>query len=257
MENKIYDLMVKLGADPSSESAKRADEAFCAVFADAAQKKIATLDLKRFKVVGNLAKVASSHGTGLPNLVLFGLTPDSQVYMLSGGMNGKRPDYLVVEGATRIQAKGYFFGRESGFSLIKNPDPNILNPEEKIRVEYAAIQAATQAAQQVEHTGVIINMTPHPVNIVDQDGKIVKIFESAGQIRLASQTVPDIEIDGIPTSKTVFGEAVGLPEYTGGTFYIVSQLVKSALPGRTDLLVPAEVVRDASGNIIGCRSLGR
>ena len=42
-----------------------------------------------------------------------------------------------------------------------------------------------------------------------------------------------------------------------GVFYIVSQLVKNALPDRTDLLVPAEVVRDGNGNIIGCKSLGR
>jgi hypothetical protein len=40
------------------------------------------------------------------------------------------------------------------------------------------------------------------------------------------------------------------------TYYIVSQLVKSALPNRCDLLVPAEVQRDEKGNIIGCRSLG-
>lgn len=104
----------------------------------------------------------------------------------------------------------------------------------------------------------IINMTPHPVMIVDREGNEIKRFETAGQIRLASQTVAGEAIEGIPTSKTVFGEAVGLPEEPEhGKYYIVSQLVKSALPGRRDLLVPAEVVRDASGNIIGCRSLGR
>jgi hypothetical protein len=32
--------------------------------------------------------------------------------------------------------------------------------------------------------------------------------------------------------------------------------VKSALPERIDLLVPAEMVRDKEGNIIGCQSLG-
>lgn len=40
-------------------------------------------------------------------------------------------------------------------------------------------------------------------------------------------------------------------------YYIVSQIVKSALPERHDLLVPAEVVRDEMGNILGCKSLGR
>ena len=130
---------------------------------------------------------------------------------------------------------------------------------------------------------MIVNMTPHPVMIIDQAGNVIKRFETAGQIRLASQTVTGKPIEGIPTSKTVFGDAVGLPEEQGlcprcmgtapmrleacpdcgsefvghGKYYIVSQMVKSALPGRRDLLVPAEVVRDSSGNIIGCRSLGR
>ena len=103
----------------------------------------------------------------------------------------------------------------------------------------------------------IVNMTPHPIMIVTQAGQLVKRVETAGQIRLASQTVAGKPIDGVPTTTTIFGEPVGLPASAPGTYYIVSQLVKSALPNRTDLLVPAEVVRDSSGNIIGCRSLGR
>ncbi len=104
---------------------------------------------------------------------------------------------------------------------------------------------------------MIVNMTPHPVMVIDQTGDVVRRFETAGQIRLASHAVAGEPIDGIPTSTTIFGEAVGLPEATPGIFFIVSQMVKSAYPERTDLLVPAEVVRDRDGNIIGCRSLGR
>ena len=101
------------------------------------------------------------------------------------------------------------------------------------------------------------NMTPHPVIILDKGNEEIARFESAGQIRLAAQTMAASRIDGIATSRTVFGSPEGLPEYEAGTYYIVSQLVKSSLPDRDDLLVPAEVVRDKSGNIIGCRSLGR
>lgn len=61
----------------------------------------------------------------------------------------------------------------------------------------------------------------------------------------------------IPTTRTVFGRPVGLPEPKTDVWLIVSQLVKSALPDRTDLLVPTDIVRDANGSIIGCRSLGR
>jgi len=100
---------------------------------------------------------------------------------------------------------------------------------------------------------MIINMTPHPVNIVDG----IIIPASGQQIRLAVTTQPGTPIDGVPTSATIFGSPVGLPDYQEGTWYIVSQMVKSACPGRADLLVPAEVVRDGGGCIIGCRSLGR
>jgi len=128
---------------------------------------------------------------------------------------------------------------------------------------------------------MIINMTPHPVNILTESGSLT--IPSSGQIRLAAKTVQDVPIDGVPTTRTVFGDPEGLPEpswacpccgavgpevnFNGvtpccesgpvGVFFIVSQLVKSALPTRADLLVPAEVVRDDQGRIIGCRSLGR
>jgi hypothetical protein len=76
-------------------------------------------------------------------------------------------------------------------------------------------------------------------------------------VRLQARVVEDKPIGTIPTTRTVFGSPEGLPTQEAGTYYIVSQLVKSALPSRDDLLVPSEVVRDGSGNIIGCKSFGR
>lgn len=103
----------------------------------------------------------------------------------------------------------------------------------------------------------IINCTPHPVTIVDADGNVVRIIESNGKpIRLAARTVPAGEFDGIPLTRTEFGEPVNLPDPEEGTLLIVSQIVKNALPWRSDLVVPAEVVRDDKGQIVGCRSLG-
>jgi len=106
---------------------------------------------------------------------------------------------------------------------------------------------------------VVINKTPHAVNIVSNDGEIIKTYEKGDNlIRLAVKTVADKPLgDGTPTSRTVFGKPEGLPDFKEGTYYIVSQLVKNALPERKDLLVPAEVVRDDAGNIVGCKSLGR
>ena len=104
---------------------------------------------------------------------------------------------------------------------------------------------------------MIVNMTPHAINIVNENGIVVKVIEAIGnQIRLKATTEQIKELEGIKISTTVFGEPEGLPEYKEGVYYIVSQLVKSALPNRSDLLVPAEMVRDDKGNIVGCKSLG-
>jgi len=102
----------------------------------------------------------------------------------------------------------------------------------------------------------LINLTPHMVNIVFPDGSVREIPASGQVARLAVKTVMVGDIDGIPLTKSVFGEPEGLPESAPGTLYIVSQLIKSALPKRADLVVPNEAVRDNQGRIVGCRSLG-
>lgn len=119
-------------------------------------------------------------------------------------------------------------------------------------------------------TQIIKNFTPHDVTIVDSNNNLVATFKPEGLVRLSTKTVSDSPIGIIPTTKTEFGQPDGLPDFVEGVFYIVSQLVKNALPNRTDLLVPSEVVRltedklDDNGNIllskgtiIGCKSLGR
>ena len=72
---------------------------------------------------------------------------------------------------------------------------------------------------------------------------------------LAAKTVVG-EVEGLTLARTEFGEPVNLPAPVPGTLIIVSQLVQSALPERTDLVVPAELVRDGMGRVIGCASLG-
>lgn len=103
---------------------------------------------------------------------------------------------------------------------------------------------------------MIINMTPHVVNICDNNQNIIKTYPSVGSIRLSTTVEVVGSIDGVPLTKTIFGTPVGLPDFQDGIFYIVSQLVKNALPQRTDLLVPTDIVRDDNGVIIGCRAFG-
>ena len=104
----------------------------------------------------------------------------------------------------------------------------------------------------------IINLTPHGVNIVC-DGTIT-VFAPSGQVaRCAQETarVGSICAGGadVPITRTRFGQVIDLPEPTLGTLYIVSRIVLSACPMRTDLVVPNELVRDGAGNIVGCKSL--
>lgn len=117
-------------------------------------------------------------------------------------------------------------------------------------------------------------MTPHPVNIVDDNGNITTIIMQCGwELRLTTSVEVVNEFEGIPITKTVFGKPVAVK---GKSFndqpnpwetinmseciFIVSQLVKTAFSHNKFiyeiLLVPSEVVRDANGNIIGCKSLG-
>jgi hypothetical protein len=101
----------------------------------------------------------------------------------------------------------------------------------------------------------IINLTPHPIHILSDEGIVVRTIDSTGLARLSASTVSVGDVDGIPLTRTVFGEPTGLPDAVEGTLLIVSQIIKSALPARADLVVPAGVQRDKEGIIIGCRSL--
>lgn len=105
-------------------------------------------------------------------------------------------------------------------------------------------------------TEKIVNKCPHAIYIVDEEKNVLKVFpKSNGMIRV-KEIVTDIgEIAGIPISSTEWGETSAVPEYKEGTYYIVSQLVKNALPDRKDLLVPKGAVRDDEGNIVGCTRL--
>ena len=52
----------------------------------------------------------------------------------------------------------------------------------------------------------IINLTPHRINIVDEEGNVVKIFESSGVARAAQNDVQIGMLEGIPIIETKFGE---------------------------------------------------
>jgi len=99
-----------------------------------------------------------------------------------------------------------------------------------------------------------INLTPHDVVVILADGAS-KTFNRDGTVARVNQTASVVQIvDGVSISTVRFGDVVGLPEPVTGTMFIVSALVKSALAGRrTDVVSPGDLVRDANGNVIGCK----
>lgn len=117
----------------------------------------------------------------------------------------------------------------------------------------------------------IINMTPHPINIITEIGTVT-IEPSGFSIRVSQSTVSSgslvVDEGIIPLSATQFSDEIVIVDSEGGiipieqawfTNAIVSRIAASALAaaGHTDIncFVPNEMVRDDSGRIIGCGSL--
>lgn len=100
---------------------------------------------------------------------------------------------------------------------------------------------------------MIVNLTPNTVNIITNDMEMA--IKSSGVVRCSQKNTPICTIDGIPITATTYGEVEGLPDYEDGIYYIVSRLVMDSCPNRKDLLAPNELIRDAEGKIVGCKSL--
>jgi hypothetical protein len=113
----------------------------------------------------------------------------------------------------------------------------------------------------------LVNLTPHAVNLLREDGGLIVSVPPNGQVArvqtLATET-GSVEINGysIPIVSTEYGEVENLPEPQEDTIFIVSVLVVSALKGqRNDVVAPdtgpESVVRDAQGQIRGVHRLTR
>lgn len=104
----------------------------------------------------------------------------------------------------------------------------------------------------------IINLTPHTVTILAEDGSTIKEIPSSGIARCVTTRERAGEIEGVPINRTVFGEVEGLPAPSEGVYFVVSAITAKALKGvRDDLLITDDAVRDEQGRIVGCRALAR
>ena len=105
----------------------------------------------------------------------------------------------------------------------------------------------------------LVNLTPHEVVIqLDAPENFTLRIPPRGTVARVSVTLRRIGlIDGVPTVVGVYGPVVDLPALDPEIHvnYIVSAMVRAALPTRLDLVSPAEFVRDGAGKIVGCKAL--
>lgn len=102
---------------------------------------------------------------------------------------------------------------------------------------------------------IITNLTPHDINIVQEDGQTKTIFRSGKVARVSQNQTKKFVDDGITFYESTFGEVQDLPPEIEGNLYIVSSIVKAAAPERKDLVVPCNFVRNAGGQITGAGGL--
>jgi hypothetical protein len=109
---------------------------------------------------------------------------------------------------------------------------------------------------------ILLNLTPHPINILDAgDRFLASILPEGLPARCEECYTPDeawIYYENVVISRgtLAYTRVYNLPDPIAGTSFIVSVLVAQQFPNRDDLLVPYDIVRK-SGQIIGCRKLVR
>lgn len=114
----------------------------------------------------------------------------------------------------------------------------------------------------------IINLTPHPIVFVDEDGNPNDTVDSHGVVRIEMENHRIGDVDGIPVFRSRPRKDAAIAainqiedaqnEIGGKAAVIVSRLVLDSLPVDPVLgsvYSPGEVLRDKDGTIIGCRTL--
>ena len=105
----------------------------------------------------------------------------------------------------------------------------------------------------------IVNLTPHALNFLDAENRVVLTVPSSGVARAAQrrENIGTIDVDGVtlPVTRSVFGAVEGLPAPEADTIYVVSALTAQAVPKREDVFIVDDSVRDENGRIIGVRGL--
>lgn len=104
----------------------------------------------------------------------------------------------------------------------------------------------------------LVNLTPHPIVLSRPDEGFHLVVPSEDKDNPARVEETTVEVSpGYYTVK--YGEVYGLPDPEEGTIYIVSAMVRSAVPHRTDVYSPASslATRNELGHIVSVPGLVR
>lgn len=101
-----------------------------------------------------------------------------------------------------------------------------------------------------------VNLTPHVLNIYDEDKMLItSLNPEPVPARVSVERKMISREMGIPVFATTYGQVENLPSPVQGTILVVSLMVSNAAPDRVDVLSPGELLRDGSGQPIGCIGL--
>lgn len=102
----------------------------------------------------------------------------------------------------------------------------------------------------------IVNLTPHALNIYDENRNLVLVVEPSGTVARVNVTRKlHRHLEGIPLYSTWYGDLLGLPEAEDNTICVVSAMVRAAVPHRHEVFAPGELLRNEAGQVIGCIGL--
>lgn len=138
-----------------------------------------------------------------------------------------------------------------------------------------------------EEEALVVNLTPHRLDIRCQNGGVMVVEPSGVVARVAQEdsatgSVPVVIglscaacggvveydepcacgcRDSFPTfrririTSTTYGKVENLPAPAPGMAFVVSGMVASAVSGRNDVFSPGPLVRDDAGRVVGCEGL--
>lgn len=97
----------------------------------------------------------------------------------------------------------------------------------------------------------LINLTPHAINIVNGP-----TLAPSGHVARVSNVKREAgAVNGVTLFTLSKGEVTGLPESAEDTMFVVSAQVREAVPHRTDVASPGDLVRGPDGQPVGCQGL--